>query len=486
MYLHGYPAYQSVQAFPIMPELVNDRKVFSLQEVSKSIQKTLDERYTSSFWIKAEMNKLNYYQHSGHCYPELVEKQNEKVIAQIKSTLWKESYRRINKVFLEVLHEPLKDGIKILFQAKITFDPVHGLALNILDIDPGYTLGDLEREKQETIQRLKQSGIYDKNKQLPLPLLPQRIAIISVETSKGYADFLKMIEGNDWNYRFFYMLFPSLLQGEKAVDSILQQLKRIEKVRTHFDVVAIIRGGGGDVGLSCYNHYKLSKAIADFPIPVLTGIGHATNETVAEMVAYYNAITPTKLGDYLLRRFHDFAEPVQYAEAKIADRAVRLLAEERRKFQTEVKYLRSATQQRLSEDKNRLANFSRGLEVESKYLFRDATTQLEHKQKQLVQNATIAIEDLQKDLETCSRKFLQQAQFVLRSKQLELSGIEKNISNMDPKNVLRRGYSYTLQNGKAIQNIQELKPGAVLTTFLPDGKVESTVQKITPEPRKDE
>ncbi|MEO0075571.1 MAG: exodeoxyribonuclease VII large subunit [candidate division WOR-3 bacterium] len=196
-----------------MPETVNDKQVFSLLEVTKSIQKTLPDRYKSSFWVKAEMNKLNFYKQSGHCYPELVEKKDGKIIAQIKSHLWRDDFNRVNNNFQRILNEPLKDGIKILFLAKISFDPVHGLALWIIDIDSSYTLGDLEREKQETIKQLKEEGIFNKNKTLNLPLLPQRIAIISVETSKGYADFLKVIETNSWNYKFFHILFPSLLQG---------------------------------------------------------------------------------------------------------------------------------------------------------------------------------------------------------------------------------------------------------------------------------
>src|SRR6266487_4394668 len=181
-----------------MPEKVNDKTVFSLLEVTKSIQKTIADRYKSSFWVKAEMNKLNFYKQSGHCYPELVEKQDGRVIAQIKSIMWKEDYIKINNTFQRVLKEPLKDGIKILFLANISFDSIYGLALRIIDIDPGYTLGDLEREKQEAIKKLQDEGIFSKNKTLTLPLLPQRIAIISVETSKGYADFLKVIDTNSW------------------------------------------------------------------------------------------------------------------------------------------------------------------------------------------------------------------------------------------------------------------------------------------------
>ena len=238
-----------------MSEVVNDKKVFTLYEVVRSVQKTLSERYTTSFWVKAEISKLNLYKLSGHCYPDLVEKRDGKVICQLKSTLWRDEYLSINDRFVKTLNEPLKDGIKILALVKITFDASHGLALNILDIDPAYTLGDLEREKQETIMTLKNEGIYEKNKRLAFPLLPQRIAIISVETSKGYADFLRVIDDNEWSYKFFHLLFPAILQDEKAVEAIIWQLRRIRKVIHHFDVVAIVRGGGGDIGLSAYNNF---------------------------------------------------------------------------------------------------------------------------------------------------------------------------------------------------------------------------------------
>ncbi len=287
-----------------------ERKILSLLEVTRSIQATLNEQFAAPLWIKAEMNKLNLYPQSGHCYPELLEKQNGKIIAQMRANLWRDDYSRVNAAFLRVLREPLKDGINILFLGKVSYDPVYGLSLRIMDIDPSYSLGELEKEKLLTIERLKKERIFDQNKQLRLPMLPQRIAIISADTSKGLADFTKVIDGNPWGYKFFCMLFPALLQGDQASGQIVAQLDRISRVKHHFDVVAIIRGGGGDIGLSCYNNYELAKTIARFPIPVMTGIGHSTNETVSEMVAYTNAITPTELADFLIQQFHNFSVPV--------------------------------------------------------------------------------------------------------------------------------------------------------------------------------
>jgi exodeoxyribonuclease VII large subunit len=483
-----------------MPEKIKDRTVFSLLEVTGSIQKTLHERYKSSFWVKAEMSRLNFYKHSGHCYPDLIEKKDGKILAQIRAHLWKDDYNRINNNFRNILQEPLKDGIKILFQAKISFDPSHGLALLILDIDPSYTLGDLEKEKQITIRRLKEEGVFHINKLRKLPLLPRRIAIISVETSKGYADFIKVIESNPWGYKFCCCLFPSLLQGDKAVQRISAQLKRIKQLQHHFDAVAIIRGGGGDIGLSCYNNYQLAREIALFPLPVITGIGHATNETVVEMIAFTNAITPTKLAEYLLQKFHNFAVPVQEAEQKIMDKAKRLLGEEQVKFRSEIKLFRSVTENVLATNHNKTENLTKSLLQHTRFVFRNETDSLwtakaaiireintlHHRAAQAIRQFAIS---LHKDAHSLLGRFkiivsqfgdklLSQSEHTLKSSLLELSGMETNIANMSPENVLKRGYSITLLDGKAVKSLSQVKSGDSLHTFLSEGNMISIVNQI--------
>lgn len=480
-----------------MPEIVNNKQVFSLLEVTRSIQKTLSDRYKSSFWVKAEMNKLNHYKQSGHCYPELVEKKDGKVIVQIKSHLWKDDYYRVNNNFQQILKEPLKDGIKILFQAKISFDPAYGLALWIMDIDPSYTLGDLEREKQETIKQLREEGIINKNKTLKLPLLPQRIAIISVETSKGYVDFLRVLETNPWNYKFFHHLFPALLQGDRAIQSISIQLKRIKKVKHHFDAVAIIRGGGGDVGLSCYNNYQLAREIALFPIPVITGIGHATNETVAEMISFSNAITPTKLAEYLIQTFHNFSVPVKEAEKKVIDKSRRLLSEERSKFQSEVKLFRSVTENILITNRNEVKSVTKSLLQHAKFIFKNKTEYLKSAKISIIRGANTFCNSAMQEIKNfavtirkdthsqliqfdlivsqLSEKLVSQSRLKFKSSLLELNNIEKNITNMSPSNVLKRGYSITLLNGKAVKSTTELKSGDTINTTLFEGTLISIV-----------
>lgn len=459
-----------------MSEILSNKTVFTLLEVTKSIRRTIAERYQSTYWIKAEMNKLNYYSHSGHCYPELVEKENGKVIAQIKSILWKDDYRNINNNFLNVLKEPLKEGIKILFLARITFDPVHGLALQIVDIDPAYTLGDLEKEKQDTINRLKEEGIFNRNKTLQIPLLPQRIAIISVESSKGYADFLGVLESNSWNYKFFHMLFPSLLQGEKAVESIISQLNRIEKVKSHFDVVAIIRGGGGDVGLSCYNQYELAKAIALFPIPVITGIGHATNETVAEIISFSNAITPTKIAEYLLQKFHNFSVPVQKAQELIIDKSRRLLSDARSGFQQEIKLFRSMTENILANHRNKLREQTNSLVRQSQFVFRNENEYVDNMKDEIKKAVLTYCGTERQEVQALTLNLKKDVSFQLSNKRILLNSMEKNISNMSPQNVLKRGYSITLHKHKAVKSFQELKVNDEIETILFDGKIHSIVK----------
>lgn len=502
-----------------MPEIIADKTIFSLAEVARSIQKTIADRYKSLYWIKAEMNKLNHYSHSGHCYPELLEKLEGKVIAEIRATLWKSDYERINQRFVEIIKEPLKNGINILLQASISYDPVHGLSLHIVDIDPSYSLGELEREKQASIALLKEEGLFEANKLLPFPLLPKRIAIVSVETSKGLADFLKIIDHNSFGYRFEYELFPALLQGEKSVISIIDQLAKIRLQLQRFDVVAIIRGGGGEVGLSSYNNVLLAKAIATFPIPVITGIGHATNETVSELVAYKNAITPSALADYLLQHFHNFARPVTYAEQVLRLKTQQLFDNQQQLLNNNIRYFRMASLNMLHENKHQLANLRNRTLQQSKYQlaqekgsFQRLKSQLSTQSKRTLMEEKQAITFLGQRLKRenlhlskRSRQVIRQIrdQLIRQSHQIakkhhaalatlhknlapgtkrllveatkSLDNQERHLSILDPQHVLKRGYSIMLFQGKAVTDAQVLKVGDKVKTILAFGETDSQV-----------
>jgi exodeoxyribonuclease VII large subunit len=410
------------------------RKIFSLSQVAASIKKTLAERYSQAYWIKADMNKLNFYRHSGHCYPDLVEKKDNKIIAEMRGMLWKGDYQAINRRFLDTVNEPLKDGISILFLARISYDALYGIGLQIIDIDPTFSLGELTREKLVTIGRLKQEKLFDLNRSLPFPLLPKRLAIISVETSKGLADFFKIIENNPWAYRFEYRLFPALLQGDKAVDSIRKQLRVIGARQQEFDALTIIRGGGGDVGLSCYNDYRLASELARFPIPVLTGIGHATNETISEMVAYKNAITPSELADFLIQHFHQFAAPVVEAE----------------------KLLKRIPLEYLSEKTREMAQLSRQFQLASLGLIREQNAELRH---------------LGNNLRLHTDQFF-------KSAWSNLLNTEQHLEILHPDQVLKRGFTINYQQGKVIKSVSDVDKTQEITTVFSDGKVISSINKI--------
>lgn len=416
-----------------MPEIIDNKTVFTLFEVAKSIRKTLEVRYTQSYWISAELNKLNFYKHSGHCYPDLVEKKEGKVIAEMRSILWGSDFQRINKQFENVTKEPLKDGIGILIQATVSYDELYGLSLRIIDIDPTFSLGVLAREKQEAIDRLRKEQIFDLNKKVPFPLLPKRIALISVETSKGLADFLKILGNNPWNYRFEFLLFPALLQGDRAVNSILTQMENIKARIDEFDAVALIRGGGGDVGLSCYNQYELAYAIAQFPIPFLTGIGHATNETVSEMVAYKNAVTPSELADFLVQHFHNFSVPVMEAEKTLIKKAEKILNKGKSDLEQALKQFRFASQNLIRENRMILDNNGRQVKTNSLSIIK------------------------------------QHHESILQT--------SRQVSILSPENILKRGFSITYYQGKALMDASVIKEGEEIITIVAKGKINSLVKK---------
>jgi exodeoxyribonuclease VII large subunit len=414
-----------------MPEKVHDKTIFTLLEVTKSIQKTLADRYKSLYWIKAEMNKLNHYKHSGHCYPELVEKKDGKIVAEIRSILWKSDFERINTSFIKLLNEPLRDGITILFQAGISYDPLHGLSLRIVDIDPIFVLGELEREKKESILKLQQENLFDANKRLPFPIVPKRLAIISVETSKGLSDFFKIINNNPWGYKIETTLYPALLQGDKSIPSIIKQLAVIAERTDAYDAVAIIRGGGGEVGLSSYNNYHLAKAIAIFPIPVLTGIGHSTNETVSEMVAYKNAITPSELADFLIQKFHNFSIPLDQLQDQLIFLSKNKFAQEKSKLQEFAQTLSWSSKNRLQQEKHTVNMLSQRLQLFSQHFLKEQNGSLEN--------------------------------------------ITRLIKMANPSQLLKRGFSITRINGKAVQSISDVQVGDIVETLFIDGKVQSQI-----------
>ena len=454
-----------------------DRQFFSLQQVVQSIKKTIDERYQRTYWVKAEMHKLNRYP-SGHAFPELVEKVEGKIVAQINGSIWKTNLDRINQQFVSVVKEPLKEGTILLLHVKIVFSELYGLSLQILDIDPQFSLGALQREREETLKRLHKENILNLNQQLPFPLLPKRIAIISAESSKGLSDFMQVLNENKWGYQFFTFLFPAYLQGDPAVPSILEELDKIERIKHHFDAVVIVRGGGGEVGLACYNNYDLCRRIATFPLPVLTGIGHSTNMTVAELVAFRNAITPTELADFFIQCFHEAFLPVLEAEKLIVSHSKQLLERTNQSLIAEVKQFNSSSrlfverqQYQLQTVRQRAKQSAKDIVLSKQQLINYQSTFLHHYSKQLLREFREKLNYKTEELLLNKKQF-----FDLHNQQLEQKS--SLIRILDPKNVLKRGYSIATFNGKTIgsENLPKIGDRVAIETY--DTTIESTVNQI--------
>lgn len=453
-----------------------NRQIFSLKQVVSSIRKTIEERYQTAYWVKAEMHKLNLYP-SGHAFPELVQKENDKIVAQINASIWNHNFQRINKQFIEVVKEPLKEGTTLLLQVKVVFHETFGLSLQILDIDPNYALGELQREREETLKKLQAERLINANQQLDFPLLPQRVAIISGDTSKGLSDFMKVLNNNPWGYQFFTMLFQAYLQGDVAAPSIIEQLKRIEKVKHHFDVVVIVRGGGGEVGLSCYNNYELCKAITSFSLPVLTGIGHSTNMTVAELVAFRNAITPTELADFLLQTFHEFAVPINDARKVLRSSSVRIIDFTKQVFNAETKHFKNSATNYLLEAKNGLVLKSQKFKNEAKSQLSKNRDKVNSAQNESRIFSNQLIKHQQEKVEEITLLFPTKINNRLEKEQLRVLEMENMVRLMDPKNVLKRGYSITTLNGQTIQKNNQAKIGDTIQTVTFDFELSSTILK---------
>lgn len=453
------------------------RPIFTLRQVVSSIRKTIEERYQSHYWVKAEMHKLNLYP-SGHAFPELVQKEDGKIVAQINGSIWKHNLQRINQQFITVLKEPMKEGSTLLLQVKITFSEIYGISLQILDIDPSYTLGELQRERQETLLRLQKEGLINQNQQLDFPLLPQRIAIISADTSKGLSDFMKVLNQNQFGYAFFTHLFFAYLQGDAAIESILKQLKAIEKVKHHFDIVVIVRGGGGEVGLSCYNNYELCKAIAECSLPVLTGIGHSTNLTVAEMVAYRNAITPTELGEYLLQVFHEFSVPVERAVEQIKRSSLTILERTNTVFSQTVKQLKGNVQNNLLTHHNKWQTLSRKLNSKSELSIQRQHERLGFVQKNLAAFSKRFYSEKMLYLSDAELFLKQNSLKTVQKKNEEISLLQRQIQLLDPKNVMKRGYSITRVGGKMIDSSNVPEKGQKLEIITYDFNISATTDEV--------
>jgi exodeoxyribonuclease VII large subunit len=455
---------------------MSEKQVFTLQQVVRSIKKTLEDRYTQNYWVKAEMHKLNKYP-SGHAFPELVQKDENKIVAQITGTIWKQQLERINTKFIEVVKEPLREGTTLLLLVKINYSETFGLGLQILDIDPSFSLGELQKQREETLQKLAKEGLLNLNQKLHFPLLPKRVAIISADSSKGLSDFLQVLQENEKSYFIFTHLFNAYLQGDVAVQSIISALKKIKRVKDHFDIVIIVRGGGAEVGMTCYNNYDLCKAIAEFPLPVLTGIGHSTNLNVAEMVSFRNEITPTKLAEFLLQTFREFEQETKRLNREMIAHSLHLIDKTKQDFNGQVRVFKHASLRFTDSLKNELNQQIIELKNTTRYFLKnenDAVLSLKNDYR-IVTKEIITAE--RNTLSLISKPIKGSLLHFFERKESDLEQLEKTVNILNPSNVLQRGYSLTLLNGKILSAKNKPKKGDLIESKTNSLTLFSRVEK---------
>lgn len=451
---------------------------FTLSQLSMKIKRLMLENFRHAVWIKADMLKLNYYPRSGHAFPDLTEKKNNNVIAQINANIWADDLKRIRARFRNVTGKNLGDGISILCKAEVRYHEKYGLALRIVDIDPTYTLGEMAIQKEKTIKKLKEEGLFDRNKKLSLPNFPNRLAVISIDTSRGYRDLLKILWWEGVLFRTKITLFPAILQGDKAITTITKRLADIEAQKDKFDAILIIRGGGDEAGMDCYDHYELARAVALAPLPVISGIGHATNDTVTEMVSHSNKITPTDVAYFLLSKYSQQYQLLQDRTARLTTFTLMYFSEEEARLQNAARKLSARSIKRFSKEYEMLAHIrSKAMELPKRKIIQEKGKLNQAERILLTKPAKNAENGLKNLNQTLSR--LERAVMLnLKTAKAKQENLDQHIKLLDPENILKRGYSLSLHEGKVLRNTTGLKSGDEITTRLAKGEIVSKIEKI--------
>jgi exodeoxyribonuclease VII large subunit len=362
----------------------------------------------------------------------LVDKDDETIKAEIKAVIWAHRYKTLSAEFKDAAGIELAKGIKILFEASVNFHERYGLKLNILNIDPSYTIGELAVRRKEILEKLTKEGLKDRNKQIEFPPVPQRIGIISSSTAAGYEDLMIHLTNNTYGYKFSCRLYEALMQGDMAEASIVSAIRQCADDSPFLDVVVIVRGGGGQSDLHCFDSYEIGKCIAFLPLPVISGIGHERDVTVVDEVSHTRAKTPTAVADFIITKTKYFEDRVDSLAHSLVHGIRQLTSDMRERLSFLTKHLEAIIRNDVLNKIHRLHEFTKGLRYSLKLL---------HTQKQ------------------------------------RLKTLESNIYHLNPTNVLKRGYSITYKDGRAVKFVSEVQTGDRLRTILHRGEILSIVDK---------
>lgn len=413
----------------------------SLYDLNALVRRSLEQCLPDEYWVQAELSEVRVHPATGHCYVEFVQKDpcSNNLVAKARGVIWNNVFRLLRPYFEESTGQVFTAGIKVLVQVSVGFHELYGFSLTVHDIDPTYTLGDMARRRREILKQLQEEGVLSLNKELPMPELPRRVAVISSATAAGYGDFCHQLTNNPRGYYFHTEFFAAAMQGDRVEESMLAALDSINSRADDFDVVVIIRGGGATSDLSCFDTYLLAAACAQFPLPIITGIGHERDDTVLDSVAHTRVKTPTAAAEYLIARMDEAAD-------RLNDFAVRLY---------------EGVTARLKWERNRLQQCRNRIPTASVRRVSSARLEL-----------LTARKDLHRSVEA-----------VLARHRHKLELLKQRLADASPDKLLARGYSITLKDGKAVKDAALLSPGDRLVTRLYRGEVQSVVNQESAERR---
>lgn len=431
-----------------------EENVLSLFELNQLVRRSVRTCLPDEYWVQVELSdvRANY---SGHCYLECVQKdpKSNSLIAKARGIIWSNVFSQLKPYFEQETGQAFVSGIKVLVKVTVDFHELYGYSLTIVDIDPAYTLGDMARRRREILLRLQEEGVLSLNKELELPVLAQRIAVISSATAAGYGDFCNQLENNAFGFAFYPRLFPAIMQGERVEASVIAALDRIYAESEKWDVVVIIRGGGATSDLSGFDTYDLAASCAQFPLPIITGIGHERDDTVIDLVAHTRVKTPTAAAEFLVNHLRQTAEQLEnYAY-----------------------YIRQEVPARLNREKERLERCITRIpaRVQIRLQREDFRRERLAKRMEMAWQSRLAREQYRLELSSRLSVALQ-ARLLKEKHRLDL--LEKSVEAASPDLLLKRGYSITLKDGKAVTDASLLKPGDRVVTRVAKGQFSSEVQ----------
>lgn len=425
-------------------------------------------------WVVAELSDVRV--NGGHCYMELIEKnQQGQTVAKMRATIWANRFQYIRQKFYGATGRDIANGLKVMLYGAASHHPLYGLAFSVADIDPSYTLGDMERLRREILMRLHREGVLEMNKTRVMPSAPQRIAVISAEGAAGYGDFMKQLEGNSEGFVFYPFLFPAVMQGDRTSATVRSALEFIEATIDLWDCVAIIRGGGATTDLNGFDDYDLARAVATFPLPIVVGIGHERDRTVLDEIAHTRLKTPTAVAAFFIDSLRSSYEKVGgMVDFIIRYGSDRILGENRRLANVEA-LIPALASTRLLSAKSLLDKEMNRLPIIVESRLSKERVKLDSYGNMLGLLSTQFIRRASERLDMISDNIPPLAECVVKRNADRLSQLESLITVLSPDNTLRRGYSITRVDGKAVTDIEGLVPGKRIETQLMHGSVTSIV-----------